>query len=91
MAESAQMTPCIPRAVAKLFLPQERPTFELIREVGRCRLWRSQTIKHELHGRPRPAREAFHVTVGEEVDLAMMRSAAAALANFEATVRECGG
>jgi hypothetical protein len=77
-----------PTEVTERFLPQERPAFKLLRRVGPCRLWRSQTVEHELHGFVRRPRIHYHVTTGPESDYVLMPRFKTAMLNFELAVRE---
>lgn len=61
-----------PADLLERFLPQERPAFRLLRRVGPCCLWRSQTVEHESHGCTRHSRVHYHVTTGEEAGYVLM-------------------
>lgn len=78
----------VPQDIAERFLPQEAPVFEVVRETGRVRLWRSVTQNHAIHGTARTGQIRYHVTVGEMADLLMMPRFQQALDNFEAVAAE---
>jgi hypothetical protein len=78
----------IPISIAALFLPQESPTFEIVRSVGSCRLWRSQTVTCELHGYVRQSRVRYHITNGEEPGIVLMPRLDMAMFNFRREVQE---
>jgi len=77
-----------PDEVADLFLPRQQPAFKLLRQVGSCRLWRSQTVARELYSGVRRSQVDFHVTTGQEVDYVWMPRFKTAMLNFELAVRQ---
>lgn len=70
----------VPMSVSERFAPAERPSFKLLRRAGRCCLWRSQTIAHEVDGHARAARVHYHLTSGDEAQAVLMP-------NFETAMR----
>lgn len=76
------------KALEKLFLPQERPSFEIVRSTGACRLWRSRTVTCELHGYVRQPRVRYHITNGEELGIVLMPRLDMAILNFQRELQE---
>ncbi|MGJ7529189.1 hypothetical protein [Variovorax sp. GB1P17] len=77
------MAKTAPASVTRRFLPQEQATFGLLRQIGRWRLWRSQTMAHEIYGQPCGPRVQYHITFGGEADLMLMPRLEDAMLNFE--------
>ncbi|MET3371802.1 hypothetical protein ABIC89_000843 [Variovorax boronicumulans] len=79
-----------PLQVRERFLPQEKPSFRLLRSMGPCQLWRSQTVEHKLHGRSCRPRVHYHVTTGEQADYLLVPVFRMALLDLFLAVQEAG-
>lgn len=64
------------------FLPQEAPVFEILREDGKVRLWKTTTAPHRLYSRHVGSQVHYHVTRGEEAEYMLMRDLGSAVEVF---------
>lgn len=72
-----------PAEVVERFLPQECPSFAVIRAAGEIRLWQSRTERHEFLGVSKSPRIHYHLTIGESATVVLISRLDTALRNFE--------
>jgi len=85
---TAEFSPGVPSDLSERFLPEESPSFEVLREAGCVRLWRSTTLPRSVEGLSLPGKVHYHVTTGNEADFLLMGNFDRAVAIFDGVVAQ---